>query len=208
MHALRCLVVLILASGSARAAEYVWKNAVIGGGGYVTGIEYHPAEPGLAYAPTDVRGVYRRDSGAGPWIPLNDRVGGLDNQFMDLGVLSVAIDPADANRVYLACGQYLESWAPPARFMSSSDRGATWTDIALPLKLGGNLNGRGTGERLAVDPHDGTRITTKHKQRESCQRSSRSAAARSGPAAADLLRRISRIYAGWCPISTTKWEET
>ena len=158
MHLLCRVVALILASGPAGAAGYVWKNAVIGGGGYVTGIEYHPAEPGLAYARTDVGGVYRRDSAAGPWIPLNDWVGGLNNGFMDLGVLSVGLDPADANRIYLACGQYLEWWAPQARFMSSSDRGATWTNIALPFKLGGNLNGRGTGERLAVDPLDGTRI--------------------------------------------------
>jgi photosystem II stability/assembly factor-like uncharacterized protein len=158
MHLLRYVVALILASGCARAAEYVWKNVAIGGGGYVTGIEYHPAEPGLAYARTDVGGVYRRDSATGPWVALNDWVAGLDNGFMDLGVLSVGLDPADPDRVYLACGQYLEWWAPPARFMSSSDRGATWSNIALPFKLGGNLNGRGTGERLAVDPHDGTRI--------------------------------------------------
>lgn len=158
MHAIRCVVVLILAAGSACAADYVWKNGVIGGGGYVTGIEYHPTEPGLAYARTDVGGVYRRDSASGPWIPLNDWVGGLNNEFMDLGVLSVGLDPADPDRLYLACGQYLEWWAPQARFMSSSDRGATWTNIALPFKLGGNMNGRGTGERLAVDPHDGTRI--------------------------------------------------
>jgi photosystem II stability/assembly factor-like uncharacterized protein len=158
MHLLRYVAALILASGSARAAEYVWKNAVIGGGGYVTGIEFHPAQPGLAYARTDVGGVYRRDSATEPWIPLNDWVGGLNNGFMDLGVLSMGLDPADADRLYLACGQYLESWAPQARFMSSSDRGITWTNIALPFKLGGNMNGRGTGERLAVDPHDGTRI--------------------------------------------------
>ncbi len=158
MRLLRCFAALILVSGSTRAADYVWKNAVIGGGGYVTGIEYHPSEPGLAYGRTDVGGVYRRDSATRPWVPLNDWVGGLDNGFMDLGVLSVGLDPTDPDRVYLACGQYLEWWAPPARFMSSSDRGATWTDIALPFKLGGNMNGRGTGERLAVDPNDGARI--------------------------------------------------
>ena len=158
MRLLYYITFLILAAGSASAVDYVWKNAVIGGGGYVTGIEYHPAQPGLAFARTDVGGVYRRDSATGPWIPLNDSVAGLDNGFMDLGVLSMGLDPADVNRIYLACGQYLEWWAPPARFMSSSDRGATWTNIALPFKLGGNLNGRGTGERLAVDPHDGTRI--------------------------------------------------
>jgi xyloglucan-specific exo-beta-1,4-glucanase len=36
--------------------------------------------------------------------------------------------------------------------MRSSDRGKTWDFAALPFKVGGNMPGRGTGERLAVDP--------------------------------------------------------
>lgn len=142
----------------ATAEEYAWRNVAIGGGGYVTGIEFHPAVKGLAYARTDVGGAYRRDSAGGPWIALNDSLGGLDSEFMQLGVLSLALDPSDASRVYLACGQYTAWWAPAGRFMSSSDRGATWTNIELPFKLGGNQSGRGTGERLAVDPHDGARL--------------------------------------------------
>jgi len=34
----------------------------------------------------------------------------------------------------------------------SSDKGATWDIAPLPFKVGGNMPGRGTGERLAVDP--------------------------------------------------------
>lgn len=34
----------------------------------------------------------------------------------------------------------------------SSDRGNTWSSTTLPFKVGGNMPGRGTGERLAVDP--------------------------------------------------------
>ena len=140
------------------AGDYVWRNVVIGGGGFVSGIEYHPAVEGLMYARTDVGGVYRRDSPEGPWIPLNDSLGGLDNEFMLQGVLSMALDQKDADRVYLACGQYTADWAPAACFMASTDRGATWRRTPLPFKLGGNENGRGTGERLAVDPRDGTRL--------------------------------------------------
>lgn len=34
----------------------------------------------------------------------------------------------------------------------SKDKGATWSFAELPFKVGGNMPGRGTGERLAVDP--------------------------------------------------------
>jgi len=142
----------------ADTAPYSWRNVIIGGGGYVTGIEYHPRQAGLAYARTDVGGAYRRDKPDGPWVALNDAVGGLDNKFMQLGVLSLALDPSDADRVYLACGQYSAWWAPAAMLMASADRGATWTETALPFKLGGNQEGRGTGERLAVDPSEGARL--------------------------------------------------
>lgn len=36
----------------------------------------------------------------------------------------------------------------------SSDRGATWSRTRLPFKVGGNMPGRGVGERLAVDPRN------------------------------------------------------
>jgi hypothetical protein len=140
------------------AADYSWRNVAIGGGGYVTGVEYHPRQAGLAYARTDVGGAYRRDKPDGPWIALNDDLSGFGNDFMKLGVLTMALDPADARKVYLACGQYTAWWAPPAVLMASADRGATWTETRLPFKLGGNQEGRGSGERLAVDPADGARL--------------------------------------------------
>jgi hypothetical protein len=154
---LSCLLGWILFS-PVNAANYSWRNAAIGGGGYVTGVEYHPRQAGLAYARTDVGGAYRRDKPDGPWIALNDDISGFGNDFMKLGVLTMALDPADADRIYLACGQYTAWWAPPAVLMASSDRGATWTTSELPFRLGGNQDGRGTGERLAVDPVDGSRL--------------------------------------------------
>lgn len=159
----RFLVLSLLAllsagnGGSAPAAEaYAWRPVVIRGGGYVTGLEFHPREPDLLYARTDVGGAYRWDAGRRAWQPLND---GLDRAHNDLyAVLSLAPDPRDPDKVYLACGAYFADWARKAAVLRSADRGRTWEGVDLPFKLGGNQDGRGMGERLRVDPHDGDEL--------------------------------------------------
>lgn len=150
-------VVLIGGIGLAQARDndgpYVWKSVAIGGGGFVTGVTFHPREKGLAYARTDVGGAYRWDHAAQRWIPLTDWLGPKDNNLM--GIESVAIDPNDPERVYLAAGTYLNARVGNGAILRSSDRGRTFQRTDLPFKLGGNEMGRGNGERLAVDPNDG-----------------------------------------------------
>ncbi|GAA3865305.1 RICIN domain-containing protein [Streptomyces lacrimifluminis] len=140
------------AIGSAAAAPYEWRNVFIGGTGFVTGVVFHPAVKGLAYARTDMGGAYRWDDGAARWIPLLDWVSQADQNL--LGVESLAIDPARPNRLYLALGTYSQTWADNGAFLRSDDRGATWTRTDLKVKLGSNEDGRGTGERLLLDPRD------------------------------------------------------
>jgi photosystem II stability/assembly factor-like uncharacterized protein len=133
---------------------YVWRNAKIGGGGFISGIVFHPAQRDLVYVRTDVGGAYRWNQAARRWIPLNDMLGKKDATY--LGILSLAVDPNNANLLYLACGQYTQAWEKNnAALLWSTDQGATWSRAALPFKLGGNEDGRSTGERLQVDPHDG-----------------------------------------------------
>ncbi|MFE7928887.1 WD40/YVTN/BNR-like repeat-containing protein [Streptomyces sp. NPDC057456] len=143
--------------GLARAAgttapAYRWRNAVIGGTGFVTGVLFHPAVRGLAYARTDIGGAYRWDDRAARWTPLTDHLGWDDWNL--LGVEALAVDPAHPDRVYLALGTYAQSWAGNGAVLRSEDRGATWTRSDLAVKLGGNEDGRGAGERLLVDPRD------------------------------------------------------
>ncbi|GEC06065.1 hypothetical protein SSP24_37200 [Streptomyces spinoverrucosus] len=66
----------------------------------------------------------------------------------------MAVDPAHPNRVYLALGAYTQSWAGNGAVLRSDNRGATWKRTDLTVKLGGNEDGRGCGERLLVDPRD------------------------------------------------------
>lgn len=154
-----CALLSVLGSaarGAAPAEAYAWRNVAIRGGGYVTGLAFHPREADLLYARTDVGGAYRWDAARRAWLPLND---GIDRANGDLyGVISLALDPRDPARVYLACGAYFSEWARQAAVLRSEDRGATWEIAELPFKLGGNQDGRGTGERLQVDPHDGRHL--------------------------------------------------
>ena len=150
---------LVLAAGGGRALAaspeqpYAWRNLPFGGGGFVSGILVHPRRPGLAYLRCERGGVYRRDRHDQPWVPLLDHLGGPDADLAS--VLAMALDPRDPERVFLACGDTTGEWSRKAAVMVSSDRGASWTVHEQPFRLGGGEGGRGSGERLQVDPHDG-----------------------------------------------------
>jgi hypothetical protein len=134
------------AAGPVAAAPYHWSNVVVGGGGFAPGILFSPAAKGLAYLRTDMGGAYRWDEGRKAWLPLMD--GFAEGSYY--GVESIAPDPSDPGRVYAAVGM---SWRSPAAILRSEDRGAHWQVVDVPFRMGGNENGRGLGERLAVDPH-------------------------------------------------------
>jgi xyloglucan-specific exo-beta-1,4-glucanase len=134
------------------ADAYAWKNVTIGGGGFVPGIIFNQSRPNLVYARTDIGGAYRWNPTTSRWVPLLDWVG-FDNWGYN-GAVSLATDAVDPNRVYVAAGMYTNSWDPNnGAILRSTDQGATWQVTPLPFKLGGNMPGRGMGERLAIDPH-------------------------------------------------------
>ncbi|MER6492457.1 WD40/YVTN/BNR-like repeat-containing protein [Streptomyces griseorubiginosus] len=142
----------VAAAAGSPSPSYRWRQVVIGGTGFVSGVLFHPSVRGLAYARTDIGGAYRWDDRSARWVPLNDDLGWDDWNL--LGVEAMAVDPAHPERVYLALGTYTQSWAGNGAVLRSEDRGATWARTDLTVKLGGNEDGRGTGERLLVDPRD------------------------------------------------------
>lgn len=151
------LKVLFLAlcaiSTSLQAQNYTWKNVQVKGGGLVTGLIYSKAETDLLYARTDIGGAYRWNPANKSWIAITD---GMTNN-NDWGIWSLAADPTDANKVYIATGLYSADWGNNGTIYGSSNKGDTWTKLAnLPFKLGGNDPGRGICERLVVDPNKPT----------------------------------------------------
>ncbi len=135
---------------------YEWGNVAIGGGGYVTGMVYNPTEEGLVYARTDIGGAYRRKAGSNEWKPITDHLGGVESDDWNLiGIESLATDPVEPKRVYIACGTYVGT---NGAILSSEDYGETWTTYELPFGCGGNNSGRGSGERLMVNPKDNKEV--------------------------------------------------
>lgn len=141
------------APAPAASGPYAWKSVPFGAGGFIDGFVFHPRERGLLYARTDIGGAYRFEPATQSWVPLLDHLSKADGDLM--GVLSLAVDPNDADRLYLACGLYLGDWRRNGALLASTDRGATWQVNELGIKIGGNSPGRGSGERLQVDPNDG-----------------------------------------------------
>lgn len=147
-------VCLGLSASAFAVTPYTFKPVRVHGGGYVDGIVFHPGQANLIYARTDMGGAYRWDNASSSWTPLTDFLNRDQADYM--GDLALAVDPSNVNKVYLLTGKYTQSWAGNGALLSSSDQGATWTVTTLPFKVGGNEDGRGAGERLAVDPNLGS----------------------------------------------------
>lgn len=132
---------------------YVFDNANITGGGYVAAVVFNTSEKDLAYLRTDMGGAYRWDSENNKWIPITDFISAEDWNL--LGCESIATDPVDTNRVYIAAGTYTNDWTDQNGYiLRSTDKGKNFEKIELPFKVGGNMSGRNIGERLNIDPND------------------------------------------------------
>jgi photosystem II stability/assembly factor-like uncharacterized protein len=136
---------------------YTWKNVTVNCGGFVPGIIFNETEPNLIYARTDVGGAYRWQEETRTWKPLTDWAPRAKWGYQY--VVSMASDPVETNRVYAAVGAYTISWdGNNGAILYSDDKGETWGIAELPFKQGGNMPGRGMGERLVVNPADNAEL--------------------------------------------------
>lgn len=125
---------------------YQYRNLPIPGGGYVTGFLFHPKKEGVLYARTDIGGTYRFDFKEKKWISLITHVTAED--LSETFPIALALDEDRPNVLYIACGEN-----KPGRgvLAISEDYGETFYYERIPVLIHGNLNGRGTADRLFVD---------------------------------------------------------
>ncbi len=149
----RGLAIFLLTAATATLAQaapadaYNWKNVRVGAGGFAPNIVYSPIEPNLAYLRTDMGGIYRWQQSQQTWLPLQD--GFAESSYF--GVESLAADPVNPQRVYAAVGMYKRD---QAAILRSNDKGDHWEVFPVSFRMGGNEDGRGLGERLAIDPNN------------------------------------------------------
>ncbi len=129
----------------------VWSTVPLGGGGFVTGFASN-ATGGVIYCRTDVGGAFRWSptgdvAGNGTWVSLSDTMVpfGTANASGMMGVESIAADPSNASRVYIAAGNGI---------YVSDNQGASWTLISPAIAMLPNGGYKSCGERLAVDPNN------------------------------------------------------
>lgn len=133
---------------------YEYRNLPIPGGGYVTGFQFHPREEGLLYCRTDIGGCYRLDRAKQRWVSLIPHVTMED--LSQAFPIAMALDPADPDKLYIACG--VGDPKSKGQLAVSHDRGEHFRALPMPMYIHGNLNGRGTGERLILDKDDSRRL--------------------------------------------------
>lgn len=143
------LAIVLAATGAQPPASqpYVWKHVKILAGGYMPNIVFSPVKKGLVYCRADIGGVYKSEDSGKTWTALLDWSPFSNEQ----GGESIAPDPADPNKLYIAAGMY--SRDPRTAILRTTDGGKTFSEFAIPVSMGGNEGGRSVGERLAVDPN-------------------------------------------------------
>ena len=132
---------------------YEYKNLPIPGGGYVTGFLYHRKKQDVLYARTDIGGTYRFDAEKRRWVSLIPHVTMED--LSETFPIAMALDDSRPSMLYVACG--INS-AQSGVLAVSEDCGEHFRYEKIPVMIHGNLNGRGTGERLLVDKDNADRL--------------------------------------------------
>lgn len=115
----------------------------------MTGLLYHQQAPDILYARTDIGGVYRFMPEQKRWKSLIDHVTMEDLD--ECYPAAIALDDRYPERLYIASGVTAKG---AGKLSISEDYGETFRYEQIPAVVHGNLSGRGTGQRLVVDPQD------------------------------------------------------
>jgi len=135
--------------------HYEWKNALMGGVEFATGLVFNPKRPELMYSRNDTGGIYRFDRAAKRWVQLMDSIPWKWSQLFVAD--SLAVDANNPNILYVATGG--GRWGNIYDVMKTTDGGKHWGRTNLRNAAGKDVfadpggEEKPAGERLAVDPN-------------------------------------------------------
>jgi len=129
------------------AINYEWKQAALGGGGYVTGLLQHPVDNNIVYARCDVGGVFKSIDGGKSWKVINNGMTALHQHSVE----SFAINKLQPN-VLLRCSGGPNDNKLNGYIHKSTDGGKNWRLVSTDIYFGGNCESRWYGEKIQFDP--------------------------------------------------------
>lgn len=113
----------------------------------VRNLAVHPLNPDVAYAATELDGLYRTTDGGGSWAPINRGLGSFPLRWR-AGSPSLLIDSIEPRQVMAMLIRPLHSHAIKTAVSQSSDGGAHWVAREVELLPGEQ------GVALTEDPDD------------------------------------------------------
>lgn len=145
-------VLLMGLAASIKAQTASWSTVPLGGGGYVTGLVADSTGNDI-YCRTDVGGAFKWNATTDQWDSISDKMVSTNdaNGFGLMSVSSLAVDPSNSNKLYLAAGT---TYGGLKGIYSSSNKGSTWALINSTISHNGSDGLRSYGERMVVDPNN------------------------------------------------------
>jgi len=113
----------------------------------IRSLAVHPTNPDLAYAATELHGLYRTTDAGVVWVPINKGLGPFPLRWRTGGP-RLLLDPLDPKRLLAFVIRPVHSHRLQTRLFQSADGGEHW----LPLEF--ELPNEEQGVALAVDPVD------------------------------------------------------
>jgi hypothetical protein len=107
----------------------------------------HPTNPDLAYAATELHGLYRTTDAGVLWVPINKGLGPFPLRWRTGGP-RLLLDPLDPKRLLAFVIRPVHSHRLQTRLFQSADGGEHWLPLELELPI------EEQGVALAVDPAD------------------------------------------------------